>query len=421
MAHPALKTAMNLISFFATLALAVTLIEGFLILSRDYRSSSNRLFFLICMSIAVWLTGAVFGYSAPTEEMGFFWLRVASPGFIFMHAFVLHFTLRFTNVTKSRWIYLLYLPSFYFLSISLFQNIVFSEVRRSGDYWVLEANLTSQTFLLLMANYLFYYAVSLVLLFNHMRKTDSNRIRKQSKIIFAAIVITIASYNIEPFLAPLIFNYETYGLAPVFSIFWVTLIWFAMSRYHFLGVYERLLPGDIMEALNEMVIIMDSNHRVIHVNQSLKSRLKFPEEIHAFKDIFIEHRFISRLIDSLCNAPSAEVTLNLAVPEGDTGLVKVHIIPFRDHFGDRVGHIITARELPQGYFYLTEKGITRREYQLIQLILAGSSNRQISESLDISLRTVETHITNIFNKLGISRRSELVNYCSELFSLPETN
>lgn len=406
---------MNLISLFATLALAVTLMEGIYILSRDHRSSANRLFFMICMSIAIWLAGGTFGYSAPTEEWGFFWLRVASPGFVFMHAFVLHFTLRFTDVAKSRWIYLLYLPSVYFVSISLFQNIVFAEIHRSGNYWVLKANITSRTFLLLMANYLLYYGASLVLLFNHMKKTKSNRIRKQSRIIFAAIVITIASYNIEPFLAPLLFNYETYGLAPIFSIFWVSLIWHAMNRYRFLGMNERFLPRDIMEALHEMVIITDQELRVIRVNRSLRARLAAKREIHTLEDIFVEHRFIARLADSLNDGPSADVTLNLSVPEGDTGLVKVNIDPFLDRFGDRVGYIITAREVFEGYSYLEEKGITRREYQLIQMVMAGNSNRQISDSLGITLRTVETHISNIFNKLGVNRRSELVNYCSELF------
>lgn len=411
---------MNLLSFAATLALAVSLIEGIYILAQNYRSSANRLFFFICLSIAVWLTGAVFGYSAPTEEEGFFWLRMASPGFVFMHAFILHFTLRYTGFLKNRWTYLLYLPSFCFVSISLFRNIIFSEIHRSGIYWLLEANYTSPTFLLLMVNYLLYYAVSLFLLFNHVRKTESIRIRNQSKIIFTAIVVTIASYNIEAFLAPLLFNYKTYGVAPIFSIFWVSLIWFAMNKYRFLGVYERLLPGEIMEALDEMVVITDCKHRVIHVNQSLRKRLGNSGDIWNLEEIFIEHSFLKGLSASLNGEASTEVNLNLSVSESHTGLVRVKMLTFRDRFGDRVGYIITARDVQDGYSHLMKKGITPREYQLIQLMLAGNSNRQISDTLDISLRTVETHITNIFNKIGINRRSELVNYCADLLSLPET-
>ena len=407
---------MNLLSFAASLALALSVTEGVYILAQDHRASANRLFFLICICIALWLTGAVFGYSAPTEEKGFFWLRVASPGFVFMHAFVLHFTLRYTGVLKSRWIYLLYLPSFCFVSISLFRNIVFSEIHRIGDYWLLDVNFTSPIFLLLMTNYLLYYGVSLLLLHRYVRKAESNRIRKQSRIIFFAIIITIASYNVEPFLAPFLFGHETYGIAPIFSIFWISLIWFAMHRYRFLGVYERLLPGDIMEALDEMVVIADTEHRVIHLNRSLREKLEESGDINDLSDIFVESEFLKRLSDSLHEEPSTELSLNLSVPEGDTGLVKVNLLPFKDRFGDRVGYIITARELPDGHSHLKEKGITRREYQLIQMILAGNSNRQMSEALDISLRTVETHITHIFSKLGINSRSELVNYCSDLFS-----
>ncbi|HDP79786.1 MAG TPA: LuxR family transcriptional regulator, partial [Spirochaetes bacterium] len=49
-------------------------------------------------------------------------------------------------------------------------------------------------------------------------------------------------------------------------------------------------------------------------------------------------------------------------------------------------------------------------------ILSGNTNRQIAGSLGISLRTVETHITNIFNKLGLATRAELVNYCTDLYT-----
>jgi DNA-binding CsgD family transcriptional regulator len=49
-----------------------------------------------------------------------------------------------------------------------------------------------------------------------------------------------------------------------------------------------------------------------------------------------------------------------------------------------------------------------RERQIVMLVVAGLSNRQIAERLVISVRTVEGHLYRIFTKLGINHRDQLV-------------
>ena len=52
--------------------------------------------------------------------------------------------------------------------------------------------------------------------------------------------------------------------------------------------------------------------------------------------------------------------------------------------------------------------LTNRQYDVVYHLLMGKSNRQIAQSLNISIRTVEFHLTNIYNKLNVSSRIELV-------------
>ena len=55
-------------------------------------------------------------------------------------------------------------------------------------------------------------------------------------------------------------------------------------------------------------------------------------------------------------------------------------------------------------------GLTGRELEIVQLVAARRSNKEIGTALDISSRTVSTHLSNIFAKLAVGSRGELADY-----------
>ena len=57
--------------------------------------------------------------------------------------------------------------------------------------------------------------------------------------------------------------------------------------------------------------------------------------------------------------------------------------------------------------------LTKREFEIIQACCDGLLGKEIAEKLNISLRAVNSHKTNIFNKLGISSSVELVRFSIE--------
>ncbi len=54
--------------------------------------------------------------------------------------------------------------------------------------------------------------------------------------------------------------------------------------------------------------------------------------------------------------------------------------------------------------------LTPRELEILREVAKGKSNKEIGETLYISESTVKTHISNIFQKLGIKNRSEAILY-----------
>jgi DNA-binding NarL/FixJ family response regulator len=69
------------------------------------------------------------------------------------------------------------------------------------------------------------------------------------------------------------------------------------------------------------------------------------------------------------------------------------------------------RATPQKIGELREAaaGLTAREKQILDLIGAGKSNRDIADELYISYRTAKNHVSNIFAKLGIHTRAEAIH------------
>jgi len=57
-----------------------------------------------------------------------------------------------------------------------------------------------------------------------------------------------------------------------------------------------------------------------------------------------------------------------------------------------------------------EQSLTEREYAVLALIAQGRSNKQISEELSISEKTVKTHVSNILTKLHLEDRTQAAIY-----------
>jgi DNA-binding NarL/FixJ family response regulator len=59
---------------------------------------------------------------------------------------------------------------------------------------------------------------------------------------------------------------------------------------------------------------------------------------------------------------------------------------------------------------LGKSSLTRREREVVQLVAEGGVNKQVAYSLDISIKTVETHRAAAMRKLNLGTTADLVRY-----------
>jgi len=59
-------------------------------------------------------------------------------------------------------------------------------------------------------------------------------------------------------------------------------------------------------------------------------------------------------------------------------------------------------------------GVSDREFEVLTLLAAGRSNKEIANQLDLSPNTVKSHVAKLFEKLEAKRRTEAISRAREL-------
>ena len=87
------------------------------------------------------------------------------------------------------------------------------------------------------------------------------------------------------------------------------------------------------------------------------------------------------------------------------------------------GHRLTRRRTDAPGFErndaaLRSLGLTPREYEILGLLAAGQSTKEIARQLEISPNTAKTHIASVYQKLEVQRRTQAIHKARELALIP---
>lgn len=76
--------------------------------------------------------------------------------------------------------------------------------------------------------------------------------------------------------------------------------------------------------------------------------------------------------------------------------------------GDDLGGPAPSAPAPGGGTVDTSADLTARQHQIVLLVAAGATNREVAAQLSLSPRTVDYHLRRVFGRLGITSRAELI-------------
>jgi len=79
------------------------------------------------------------------------------------------------------------------------------------------------------------------------------------------------------------------------------------------------------------------------------------------------------------------------------------VVPF---IKERSSGIIPSRELSRANFRQTHANLTKREYEVLKLVVDGQTNNEIAKTLTISEHTAKAHVCNIIQKLLVDDRTQ---------------
>ena len=159
--------------------------------------------------------------------------------------------------------------------------------------------------------------------------------------------------------------------------------------------------------LNFDVILMDIDMPVMNGIETLKT-LKMKN--YSAKVIILSMHNEAGMVKNLIALGAAGYLLKNAGADEVTLAIR-KVMSGKQHFSaDLTLSLLHSGAQQQNTRQQPQIQLTTRETEILQLIAKGFSNKEIGKSLYISHRTVDTHRTNLMNKLGVSNIAGLVSY-----------
>ncbi len=406
---------MQVFSTVMSLIAAGCLLLGLSILRIDRHSRLNRLFGFICFIVSLWHIAAVIGYSSPAHDVIVMATVFASFIYITFIAANLHVGMLLSlEKNPSRFVTaILYMPAFVSTAFIAAAPGMFFTYTRHGGTWKFSPSYESPWFHLLMVLLAAYSAAFLLLIALRRKKSVSNRERRQLDVIMGSFIATSVIVNLTQFIVPWFRLRDIPDIGPAGHALYLGGLYYAVFRLRFMSNRLAVSADELIAHISDMVFVTDRKGFIATMNGPAK-RIVPPavarDRAPRLLDLIHESDRIAELFERMSAGGSQSEHTRITYRGGDRDMyTDSYVSRIMDEFSDHVGYLVISSENRGRAMLQAAHRITDREFEVIGLCVRGDTNRGIARSLSVSVRTVETHIINIYNKLGVNNRIELMN------------
>ncbi|MBN1531425.1 MAG: response regulator transcription factor, partial [Spirochaetes bacterium] len=110
---------------------------------------------------------------------------------------------------------------------------------------------------------------------------------------------------------------------------------------------------------------------------------------------------------------SMSCRMHFRVKNADPVFMDTRMKMVKDSHGDTIGVMVLSTEVRGLKCFREHFRVTPREAEVIRLVVEGFSRKEIAGRMGLSEETVKTHITGVYNKLGVNNRMQLLNLLKE--------
>lgn len=420
---------MNLLSVLYIICSFIAFESSLTTYRLNRRAVENILFGLFSFAVALFYLSFSQLVASPDSESAMKWHLVTTiPGmFIAMMAF--HFTLALTGYKKwaSNPLFFLplYLPSLYFL-IRIYQGAIITGVGITPWGWdVIYDRGSAESFLGILHGILCLVS-SAVLILRWYYRAGGVLEKKRARPVALAFVtgaggltfVMIHLVDNDPFYTTFIADI---AFAFLYTIF-ILGVRFSISRYKLMNLHPQVPVLNIMMGMQDACLLVNTYGEIICTNREGR-RLVKGQEKKKMHEIFVVPENVREEIRELARSKKGTITVQCYKNEkkhADEFILFNKVIRcVIDEGGGLSGFFVMITEDKSLNDFQKMYNITTRQMEIITLVISGLSNVEVAGHLNLSERTVENHLFNIYNKIGIDNKIELVKIAAKYRFLPE--
>lgn len=323
--------------------------SGIYVLSLSRKSITNRLFFLICLTLSVWSLGFTFSLGAKDAAEALAWRGVSTFGWTFFYSTMLIFMFEITNnrfiKNRKKILASLYIPSIIFFLRFLNHD--------TGNYiltqfgWIYTLYSKTAWSYAFDAYYFICVLTSFVLLLRWHRRSESIRERKQAKIISTTLIIAFLSGGLVDTLLPIL-GIKTLPFGVVFCAIAIMGMWLGIVKYKMMNLTQEIAAEHVLVTMMDPVIVMNMNFVIGQVNKAAVSLAGY-----ASQELIGEH--VSYILESF---DSNRVAIELGTKGFTNGNELILVskmgnetpclcsgVCVNSDYGERVGYILVLHDI----------------------------------------------------------------------------